>query len=101
MKKSILTHAGVFLVALSIGSAASNQPQLKEVVKEVPKEVIKEVPKVVFKTPPSCKGAIELDNAIFLNVGQAFGSLDFQRAIDYMDSVSDERTSKALACLAN
>jgi len=94
----IVLAFAIGLIIMSFSRPVS-EIQTVEVTKEVPVETIKEVE--VVKTPDSCKKAIEIDNAIFLVVGEGLGSLDFDSVTEYINSVSDERTANVLDCMAS
>lgn len=87
------------------GLMLSNQPTevTKEVVRtvEVPKEVVKTVE--VNKTPQSCIDLFQLDNQMFVRVGQAISSGDpteYTATTVYIKGVTDKRMLLADSCIA-
>jgi hypothetical protein len=59
---------GILLLIIVVGE----EPQVKEIEKIVELEKVVEVEKVIEKTPQACKDLVELDNAIFTNLGTYF-----------------------------
>lgn len=94
--KYVYAFLGGFILA-SMAAPSSAEPRVET------REVVKEVPKVqtVERTPESCKDALNIDNQIFVKVGQALGTFQFDEANAFMTSVKDERTAKYGQCLAS
>lgn len=110
--KPILKYTLVVFIGMMLGSAmTATPPTPKERV--VTKEVVKEVPKVETKTvykdrivtkkvtPAACKEALNIDNKIFVKVGTALETFEFEEANAYMEEVLSERTSKYTVCMTS
>ena len=90
---------GFILASMAAPSSAEPRVETREVVKEVPK--VQTVTKTEYRTPQSCKDALSIDNQIFVKVGQALGTFQFDEANAFMASVKDERTAKYGQCIAS
>lgn len=88
---------------IAVMATPTPQPQIKEVVKEVPKVEIKEVVKEVsvVKTPQSCKTVIDIDNDIFIVIGNNIASLQFDKMTKYVEEKTPARTEAVINCLAD
>lgn len=87
-------------------SSTSKAPETvtKEVIKEVPKveikETIKEVPVTIENTPESCKTVINIDNDIFIKIGELLPQFKFDEAANYVDSKTPARLEAAQDCMS-
>lgn len=93
--RTIAIYVLVFLCGLFAGagttSKSESSPQVKEVVKNV--EVVK------YKTPASCKRAIEIDNKIFVTLGESLPTLDLDNINKTLDELTAERIKVATECI--
>lgn len=100
MRITAIVMAVFWMIAIT-AKPVTPEVQIKEVIKEVPKvevkEVVKEVP--ITKTPTSCKTVIDIDNDIFVFLGNNIESLQFNKIADYVQSKTPARLEAAQDCM--
>ncbi len=88
---------------LMVSTSKAPETVTKEVIKEMPKveikETVKEVPVTIEKTPESCKTVINIDNDIFIKIGELLPQFKFDEAADYVNSKTPARLEAAQDCM--
>ncbi len=88
-------YAAVAFIGLVIGMAAGSPAP-----ETITKTETKTVEKRVEVAPQSCKDAINLDNQIFIKVGDGLGKMDFNGVVTYLEGVTPERTRLITDCVS-
>lgn len=100
-KRRLKNTGWVFLgMFIAIVMSAGSTPTTERVVeKKVEVPVEKVVEKSVFLTPQACKDALDIDNQIFLYIGEELPKFNFQGVADYVTAKTPERTAKYQECV--
>lgn len=100
-KRRLKNTGWVFLgmfIAVTMGTDSSSVKE-KIVEKRVEVPVEKIVEKSVFLTPQACKDALDIDNQIFLYIGEELPKFNFQGVADFVTAKTPERTTKYQECV--
>lgn len=102
MRATAIVMTVFWMIAIT-AKPVTPEVQIKEVIKEMPKvevkEVVKEVPVTIEKTPESCKTVINIDNDIFIKIGELLPQFKFDEAADYVNSKTPARLEAAQDCM--